>query len=77
MENENLTENDNVEMNKSGAGEAAQLDLSNPIAGGIVSQMAIQEDVAQSGAGEQGISEAPAPAGGADSETAPGAEQEK
>ena len=83
MENENLTENENINNNQSGAGDAPQLDMSNPISGGIVSQMAIQENLAQSQDTEAErsldaeLSAASALAGGNNSETTSGAEQEK
>ncbi len=86
MENENITEKENVDVNQSGAGEAAQLDVSAPIAGGIVSQMAIQEDVAQVSGGGEELAGATSPSaegneastqGGVDSKAASGAEQEK
>jgi len=84
MENENLTEQENMGMDQSGAGDVAQLDMGNPIAGGIVSQMAVQENVMSSGGGLSGdrslnaeSSEAPAPVVIADSETMDGAEPEK
>lgn len=83
MENENLTEKENMDVNQSGAGEAAQLDMNAPIAGGIVSQMAIQEDVSRVSGGEElaGATSLNAEGGEAspqsdvDSEAASGAEQ--
>ena len=84
MEKENLTEQETTSMNQSGAGDVGQLDMSNPIAGGIVSQMAVQENVTLGGgdlAGDQNLnaesSEAPATVGDVSSETVSGAESEK